>query len=161
MKALVTIGISVGILAGLWTQFSTPFGLITWVGFVGWACYFAAGGKRDGLLKAIPATLSGALWGSVIVWTAGAVALPVALPIAVSLAAFAMCVQARWRVLSFIPGTFAGCAAFFGTSFDLSATCLALALGAGLGWLSEYAANLTTGFSSKREAPIHQGQPVK
>ena len=34
MKPLVTIGITAGILAGLWTQFSTPFGLITWVGFL-------------------------------------------------------------------------------------------------------------------------------
>ncbi|MFF1255097.1 DUF1097 domain-containing protein [Pseudarthrobacter sp. NPDC058329] len=161
MKALVTIGITVGILAGLWTQFSTPFGLITWVGFVGWACYFAAGGKREGLLKAVPATLSGALWGSLIVWTVGAVTLPAAMPIAVGLAAFAMCVQAKWRLLSFIPGTFTGCAAFFGTSFDLAATCFALALGTGLGWLSEYAANRISAVSSKAEAPSQQAQPVQ
>lgn len=160
MKALVTIGITVGILAGLWTQLSTPFGLITWVGFVGWACYFAAGGKREGLIKAIPASLSGALWGSAIVWTAGAVTLPAILPISVGLAAFAMCVQARWRVLSFIPGTFAGCAAFFGTSFDFAATCLALTVGAFLGWLSEYAANRITAISAKAEAPA-EAQPVQ
>jgi hypothetical protein len=54
MKPLVTIGLTAGILAGLWTQFSTPFGLITWVGFLSWACFFAAGGKRIGLLKNCP-----------------------------------------------------------------------------------------------------------
>lgn len=37
MKPLVIIGITAGILAGLWTQFSTPLGLITWVGFLSWA----------------------------------------------------------------------------------------------------------------------------
>ena len=74
MKPLITIGITAGILAGLWTQFSTPFGLITWVGFLSWACFFAAGGKRDGLLKTIPANLTGVLWGAAIIW--GAANLP-------------------------------------------------------------------------------------
>jgi hypothetical protein len=108
MKALVNIGITVGILAGLWTQFSSSFGLITWVGFVGWACYFAAGGKREGLMKAVPASLSGALWGGAVVWTVGLATFPAVLPISVGVAAFLMCVQARWKVLSYIPATFAG-----------------------------------------------------
>jgi hypothetical protein len=37
--------------------------LITWVGFVAWACYFAAGGGREGFLKGLAANLAGALWG--------------------------------------------------------------------------------------------------
>jgi hypothetical protein len=161
MKPLVIIGITAGILAGLWTQFSTPLGLITWVGFLSWACFFAAGGKRAGLLKTIPANLSGVLWGAVILWGAANLPIPGALGISVAIAAFAMCVQARWSVLGFIPGAFAGCAAYFGTTFDAAGTCLALIAGACLGWLSEYTAGLlTTGRKDQTPAPVADSQPV-
>lgn len=162
MKALVTIGITAGILAGIWTQFSTPLGLITWVGFLSWACFFAAGGKRAGLLKSIPANLSGVLWGAAIVWGAATLPISGALGISVAIAAFAMCVQARWSVLGFIPGAFAGCAAYFGTGFDLTGTCVALIAGACLGWLSEYTAGLLTkaGKKAQTPAPLSQTQPA-
>jgi hypothetical protein len=162
MKPLVTTGITAGILAGLWTQFSAPLGLITWVGFLSWACFFAAGGKRAGLLKTIPANLSGVLWGAAIVWGAANLPIPGALGISVAIAAFALCVQARWTVLGFIPGAFAGCAAYFGTTFDAAGTCLALIAGTGLGWLSEYTASLLTNTGKKAQtpAPITETQTV-
>ncbi|WP_314194547.1 DUF1097 domain-containing protein [uncultured Arthrobacter sp.] len=156
MKPLVTIGITAGILAGLWTQYSTLLGLITWVGFLSWACFFAAGGKKGGLLKAIPANLSGVLWGAAIVWGAANLPVPAALGISVAIAVVAMCVQARWSVLAFIPGTFAGCAAYFGTTFDAAGTCIALIAGAGLGWFSEYTAGLLTNAGKKQPAPASE-----
>jgi hypothetical protein len=80
----------------------------------------------------------------------------------VAIAAFAMCVQARWTVLAFIPGAFTGCAAYFGTTFDAAGTCLALIAGAGLGWLSEYTASLLTNTGKKAQtpAPITETQTV-
>ncbi|KAA0977192.1 DUF1097 domain-containing protein [Paeniglutamicibacter gangotriensis] len=160
MNPLVAIGITAGVLAGLWTQFSTPFGLIPWVGFLSWACFFAAGGKRAGLLKTIPANLSGVLWGSAIVWGSATLPIPGALGISVTIAAFAMCVQARWSLLSFIPGAFAGCAAYFGTGFDLPGTCLALIAGACLGWISEYTAGLILAATKPVTAPTPATQPT-
>lgn len=44
--------------------------------------------------------------------------------------------QAAVPLLSFIPGAFIGAACLFGTAFDTWATVLAIAVGAGLGWLS-------------------------
>lgn len=74
-----------------------------------------------------------------------------------------MCVQACWTALGFIPGAFAGCTAYFGTTFDAAGTCLALIAGAGLGWLSEYTAGLLTNAGNKKEpAPARNAetQPV-
>ena len=65
-------------------------------------------------------------------------------------------------MLGFIPGAFAGCAAYFGTTFDAAGTCLALIAGASLGWLSEYTASLLTNAGKKAQtpAPLTETQPV-
>lgn len=136
MKSYIGVGVSVGVLAGLWTQVSIELALITWVAFIAWATFFAAGGGREGFTKGLAANLSGVAWAygaSLFLERAtfsGAVAL------AVTVLAFVLCVQAALPLLSFIPGAFVGTAAFFGTAFDLGGTLLALVIGAGLGWLS-------------------------
>lgn len=137
MDPLIAIGISVGILAGLWGQFSGDLGLITWVGFIAWACFYAAGGKRAGFLKTVPANLSGVLWGWLMVWFAGVLGFTGGLGIAIAIGAFAMVVQAKVPWLSFIPGAFAGTSCYFGTGGDWRGTAIALILGAVLGWASE------------------------
>ncbi len=137
MDPLIAIGISVGILAGLWGQFSGDLGLITWVGFVAWAVFYAAGGKRTGYLKAVPALLSGVVWAALIVWFAGVLGVTAGLGIAVGIGAFMMVAQAKVSVLSFIPGAFAGASCYFGSGNDWKGTAIALVLGASLGWLSE------------------------
>ena len=137
MKNFLGVGVAVGVLAGLWTQVSVELTLITWVAFVSWACFFAAGGGREGLTKALAANLSGVAWAWVAskfleqaTWN-GAVAL------AVTVLGVVLCLQAALPLLSFIPGAFVGTAVFFGTSFDLGGTVLALVVGACLGYVSE------------------------
>lgn len=136
MKDYVGIGISVGVLAGLWTAVSVELGLITWVAFVAWACFFAAGGGAVGFQKGLAASLSGVVWGWLASVAVGYLTLPGALPIVVTVLAFILCVQAAWGPLSFIPGAFAGTAVFFGTGFAFWPTVAALVIGAVLGWLS-------------------------
>lgn len=136
MKTLLGIGISVGVLAGLWTFVSVEAGLVTWVGFVAWACFFAAGGGTEGLRKGLAANVAGALWGYVISLVLQVNSSTLVLALAVTVVGFILCVQAAWPVLSFIPGAFAGTAVFFGTAFDLSGTLLALVIGAALGLAS-------------------------
>lgn len=136
MRNYLGVGISIGVLAGVWTQASLELNLVTWVAFVAWACFYAAGGGREGFTRGLAANLSGAVWGYLVSLLVKQVTFNGALAIAVAVIAFAMCVQASVPLLSFIPGAFAGAASFFGTGFDLTGTVLALALGAGLGWLS-------------------------
>ena len=66
IKPLLGIGTSVGVLAGVWTFASVELAWITWVAFVAWACFFAAGGGTTGLAKGLAANLAGVFWGWVI-----------------------------------------------------------------------------------------------
>lgn len=138
VKPYVGIGLSVGLLAGVWTQVSTELGLITWVAFIAWACFFAAGGGVTGLTKGLAGNLSGVAWG----WVAGEVATRLgfngSLAISVAVIAFFLCAQASFDLLSFIPAAFAGTAVYFGTAFDGWGCVIALAIGALLGIASEY-----------------------
>lgn len=140
MKNYLGVGISVGVLAGLWTQVSIELSLITWVAFVAWACYFAAGGGRTGLARGLAANLSGVFWAYLASLAIGQMTFNGAVAIVVVVLAFVLCVQAAAAPLSFIPGAFAGTAVFFGTSFDLLGTALALVVGGLLGWLSDVVA---------------------
>ncbi|GAA0603740.1 DUF1097 domain-containing protein [Kribbella sandramycini] len=137
MKNFLGVGISVGLLAGIWTQVSMELALVTWAAFVAWACYFAAGGGRTGFTRGLAANISGALWGWLASLFLNHATFTGAIAIAVTVVAFILCMQAAVGVLSFIPGAFAGTAVFFGTSFDLWGTLIALVAGACLGWLSD------------------------
>lgn len=136
MKNYVGVAVSVGVLAGIWTQVSLELGLITWAGFVAWACFFAAGGGAVGFQKGLAALLTGVGYGWLVSVLITYAAFPGILAVAVAVIAAAMCLQAGWAPLSFIPGAFAGTAVFFGAQFALVPTIVALVIGASLGWLS-------------------------
>ena len=147
MKRLVALGISIGVLAGLWTVFAlsvtevagyaAPF--VVWIGFAAWAVFYAAGGRVPGLTKTLGSTLSGLLWGYALLWAANQVdeGSAVVLGLFVALAAFGMCVQAAVPLLAFIPGAFVGAAAYFGNAGIFWATLISLVAGALLAYASE------------------------
>ena len=125
MKRLVAVGISIGVLAGLFTWFAfgvlTQMGdwkspLVVWVGFAAWACFYAVGGGTKGLVTNLGSVGSGVVWGFliVLVWKNVSVTSMPLLGLCVGIGAFLMCVQARVPLLSFIPGAFVGAAAYFG-----------------------------------------------
>ena len=111
--------------------------LVTWVAFIAWACFFAAGGGTEGFRKGLAANLAGVFWGYVISLVLKVDGSTAVLALAVTVIGFILCVQAAWSVLSFIPGAFAGTAIFFGTAFDLRGAVLAIVIGAVLGLVSE------------------------
>lgn len=153
MNFLVAVGISIGVLAGIWAQFCGNIGLLSWVGFVSWACFYASGGKPAGLAKTVASNLSGVFWGFVIVAIMNLLNFPYALGVAVVIGAFMMCVQAHISYLSFIPGAFAGCASYFGSGLDIKATAISLVCGAVLGYFSEVIAlYMVKVFGKKAEA---------
>jgi len=144
MTFLVAVGISVGVLAGLWAGVSTQYaalGLITFVGFLSWASFYAAGGKVKGLKDSLILNFSGVLWAWLIVFlfttfTPMLGVIP-ALTVAVAIGAAGMCWQAHISFLGFIPGAFIGCSAYFATNFNFQATVISLIIGAVLGYISE------------------------
>lgn len=138
IKPLLGIGISVGVLAGAWTFVSVELALITWVAFVAWACFFAAGGGTSGLAKGLAANVAGVFWGWVISQGLENVSgSTLALALMVTVVGFILCIEAALPLLSFIPGGFAGTAVFFGTGFDLVGVLVAVVAGALLGIVSE------------------------
>ena len=143
MDALVALGLSIGILIAGWTYVALgPGALPVWAGIVAWGCFFAAGGKTQGLTKTIASNLSGVLWAFLALTAAqqfgGGV--PV-LSILVGIAALFMVLQAKIPTLSFIPGAFLGAATavsvVVGANGSWTKTIVALVAGAVLGYLSE------------------------
>src|SRR5687768_3076765 len=103
MSFLTAVGISVGVLAGLWMVASSAFGLLTFAGFLSWASFYAAGGKIKGLKDTLILNFAGVVWGFIIVQIANALT-PVAgasaaWGIGVAIGAASMCWQARIPLL--------------------------------------------------------------
>lgn len=152
-KFLIAVSLSVGILAGLfnlayefYARSGATFNLAGTVvaGFLGWATFYAAGAGKDGLVKGIPANLSGIFWAVVIVfiWDKVFAFNLLGAFVAVLVGAGMMCFQAHIKWFSFIPGAFIGCSTFFalGASINgdvLFPTIIGLLLGLILGWVSE------------------------
>jgi len=156
MDALVALALSIWVLIAGWTYVALgPGALPVWAGIVAWGCFFAAGGKTEGLMKTLASTLSGVLWAFVAltVWNKFGGGLPV-LSVLVGLAAVGMVLQAKIPTLSFIPGAFLGAATtvsvVVGANGTYPKTIIALVAGALLGYLSEMLAGAMTG--TKRAA---------
>ncbi|MCL1838973.1 MAG: DUF1097 domain-containing protein [Propionibacteriaceae bacterium] len=145
MNYLTAVGITVGLLAGIWVFTSGLLGIPSFCGFLGWATYFAIGKGKNGLLTAFSTNLSGVLWGLGSIWLMSLLPDGYWYLIVVIVAAACMCWQANLKLLSFIPGTFIGNACFYATDtgFDLLAISfvgLGLVCGVGCGLASDYAA---------------------
>jgi hypothetical protein len=149
MDLLLALGISIGVLIAGWTYVALgPGGLPVWAGIVAWGCFFAAGGKMNGLTKTIAANLSGVLWAYLALKLAGNAGLPM-LSAAVGVAALIMVLQAKLPLLSFIPGAFLGAATavsvVVGANGSWTKTIIALVAGAVLGYISELVAGALSG----------------
>lgn len=143
MDALVALALSIGILIAGWTYLALGVAALpVWAGIIAWACFFAAGGKTEGLLRTVAANLSGVLWAflALYVWNIAGGGVPL-LSLLVGLAAFIMVIQAKIPTLGFIPGAFLGAATavsvVVGANGSWVSTIIALVVGAVLGYVSE------------------------
>lgn len=166
MDLLVALGISIGILAGAWVYVGLlpAIALPVWVGVISWASFYAVGGKKEGLLKTLCSNLSGLLWGFLIVLVysklGGSL---IVLTLAVAVGCFIMCVLAKIKILSFIPGAFAGTASYFSVVFYYGAakvagrydwldTAICLIVGALLAFLSQVIGTALSNIGKKTAA---------
>jgi hypothetical protein len=148
MDALVALGLAIGILIAGWTYVALGVAALpVWAGIVAWGCFFAAGGKTEGLVKTIASNLSGVLWAflALTLWNRLGGGVPL-LSLLVGVAAFCMVLQAKIPALSFIPGAFLGAATavsvVVGANGTWMNTIIALVVGAVLGYLSEMLAGM-------------------
>jgi hypothetical protein len=128
------IAISASLLAVLWCAVADAFSLITWVGFLGCSTFFAQNNNGvKGLLTTWMTNLSGVFWAWLII-TASSLFDSALMGYALTgLVTMGMCLQASYRGLAFIPGTFIGCCATFALGPNILALTSALMLGGLLG----------------------------
>lgn len=149
MDMLMALAISIGVLIALWVKFGAMIGIGIAVpaGIIAWACFYAAGGKTQGLQKTIAANISGVVWVFLAMQLIAAANLGSVAWIIIGVVAFLIVIQAKLPALSFIPGGFCGAAvtAASGAGTDIKANVMvavALVAGAILGYVSEMAGGM-------------------
>jgi uncharacterized protein DUF1097 len=146
MDMLTALALSIGILIALWVKVGTMASLLVPAGIVAWACFFAAGGKTQGLQKTVAATLSGVVWVWIAMALIGMMNMGSWAWVIIGVVAFILVLQSRVPVLSFIPGAFCGAAvtAWAAPTDPRGYVMVAVALVAGavLGYVSEMGAGM-------------------
>ena len=146
MTYLISVGLTVGILAGAWCFAADSLKLISFAGFLGWATYFAAGGGVKGVKLGLCSNLSGVIWGILTLMLCGFFPKVPYYFFTIIFAAI-MCWQAHVELLSFIPGTFIGNAPFYAVNALgglPEITAVGLIFGIFLGIISDKSARLLT-----------------
>jgi len=146
MDMLTALALSIGILIALWVKVGTMASLIVPAGIVAWACFFAAGGKVQGLQKTIAANVSGVVWVWLAMTLIGMMNMGSMAWIIIGVVAFILVLQSKVPALSFIPGAFCGAAvtAWAAPTDPKGYLMVAVALiaGAVLGYVSEMGAGM-------------------
>ena len=147
MDMLMALALSIGVLIALWVRlggaiaaFAVPAGIVAW------ACFYAAGGKIQGLQKTIASTVSGVVWVWLALTLTGMLNIGNLNWIMVGVVAFILVLQSRVAILSFIPGAFCGAAVTAWAAptdpMGYLRVCIALIAGAVLGYVSEMGAGM-------------------
>lgn len=157
MNPLNAISLSVGIFVGIWCFATLGFlepKVMTWITFLTWASFFAAGGGRSGLIKAVASAFAGTLISAGIVWLnsqLGGGVQGIGLLIFSGLLAvlgWALCQLSKVDLFSFIPGAFIGAASFFGAGAPLDSklgwVLVSIVCGAVMGLISQQVGNRLT-----------------
>ena len=146
MDMLTALALSIGILIALWVKVGTMASLLVPAGIVAWACFFAAGGKMQGLQKTIASNVSGVVWVWLAMTLIGMLNMGSLAWVIIGVVAFILVLQSKVPALSFIPGAFCGAAVTaWAAPTDLKGylmVAVALVAGAVLGYVSEMGAGM-------------------
>ena len=146
MDMLTALALSIGILIALWVKVGTMASLLVPAGIVAWACFFAAGGKMQGLQKTIASNVSGVVWVWLAMTLIGMMNMGSLAWVIIGVVAFILVLQSKVPALSFIPGAFCGAAVTaWAAPTDLKGylmVAVALIAGAVLGYVSEMGAGM-------------------
>jgi hypothetical protein len=157
MNPLNAVSVSVGLLVTLWTFATLGFlepHVITWITFLTWASFYAAGAGPTGLAKSIACGLVGALASALVVWLNGRLGGGtqgfglVVFALLLGVLGWTLCRMSQAALLGVIPASFIGAASFFGAGAPLDAklawVLLSIVCGALMGLLSQRLAAVFT-----------------
>ena len=129
------IALSAGLLASLWAGFSVQYNLVTWVGFLACSTYFAQHKVGfQGVISTCCSNFSGVFWAWIVIAGSDFFDQQLMSYILTGVVTAAMCLQASYYKLSFIPGAFIGCCTTFAMQGDITNILPALFVGALLGY---------------------------
>ncbi len=158
MSLLLALSISTGILSGLLVWFTGLFDIASWLAFLGATSYFACSDKGfKGLTQVWLTNFTGAIWALLIIIASTYIDGDFASYAATAIFAFCMCIQAKFNLVKFIPGTFLGAAAIFSANGEWSSAFIGLFIGAIFGFLMNYCGELLHKLCTTRlaSAPIN------
>ncbi len=161
MKTINSVSLSVGLLVFLWTFATLGYlepKVTTWITFLTWASFYAAGGGAQGFAKSVACGATGALISAAVVWLNGEIGgstqgLGLLIFAALlGLLGWILCRISQWSLLGVIPASFIGAAAFFGAGapldIKLAWVLVSVVCGSVMGLLSQWFAALLTTRSS-------------
>lgn len=139
MSLLLALSITTGIISGVLVWFTGLFDIASWLAFLGATSYFASSDKGvKGLTQVWLTNFSGAFWAMLIIIASTYIDTEFANYATTAVFAFCMCIQAKFNVLKFIPGTFLGAAALFSSNGEWLSAFVGLFIGAIFGFFMSY-----------------------
>ncbi len=136
-RLLLCLALSTGVLSGVWAWLAEQLVLMSWIGFLGCTTYFAIPSKGlAGLCRGMAANISGASWAAIAIALTTSTGFSYAAVITGAIS-FMMCAQSRLRALCFVPGSFIGACALFGSQSEWLSVVLTLCLGGIFGFLMQ------------------------
>ncbi|WP_133159282.1 DUF1097 domain-containing protein [Superficieibacter electus] len=156
MSTLLAIAITTGVLSGLWGWVAVSLGLLGWAGFLGCTAYFACPqGGLKGLAISASTLMSGIIWAQIIIHgSALAPHLEIIGYMMTGVVAFLMCIQAKQRLLSFVPGTFIGACATFAAQGDYQLVIPSVLLGLVFGYAMKNSGLWLAARANKKSRPL-------
>ncbi|MCA1897794.1 DUF1097 domain-containing protein [Shewanella putrefaciens] len=154
------VAISAGLLAAIWCGVADAFHLVTWIGFLGCSTFFAQPKAGfQGVMMAWCTNLSGVFWAWLIISGSSFFVSPVFGYIFTGIATSAMCLQASYQKLSFIPGAFIGCCITFAMAGDIANILPPLIIGGLWGWGMSMLTEQLVALTPKWSAPTGTEMP--
>lgn len=134
MTELMALSIVTGLLCGVWAQVAPLIGLLAWGGFAGCTTYFASSKHGlEGFLVTVRHNIFGVFCGMMIILLSTKFPFQGDQILYSGFLTFIMCIAGRFKLLSFIPGTFVGCFSTFASNGNWKVLIPTLVVGALLG----------------------------
>ncbi|MCH1930731.1 DUF1097 domain-containing protein [Shewanella sp. A25] len=152
------IAISAGLLAAVWCGVADVFHLVTWIGFLGCSTFFAQPKAGvEGLMLTWFTNLSGVFWGWLIITGSGQFDSSLIGYLLTGVVTMAMCLQASYQKLSFIPGAFIGCCIAFAMAAEITQILPPLVLGGLMGYAMSNLTSLLISLTPKPKSALNKG----